>query len=98
MSGMVSGPGPASDEPARAKKEARNSAIVAAGSFVLAAVVWLAWWRAQVEHVTGPRRGFHEGDPFPWFLVYPMIGVGLWFTVTAIRERAASSRLKGPRG
>ncbi len=70
-----------------AKRLARNSTKAALVLLILAAFTWFGWWNAQVNHIEGPRsKGFTEGDPFPWFLVCPLAGLGIWFVITTIRQ------------
>ncbi|GAB4084419.1 hypothetical protein GCM10028784_10490 [Myceligenerans cantabricum] len=92
------GVGPRGGGPAEAKRLARNSTLLALIFLVLAAVTWFGWWNAQVNQIEGPRsKGFTEGDPFPWFLVYPLAGLGVWFVITTIRQWARYLRTPGAR-
>lgn len=78
------------------KRDARNATIVALVTLTVSALLWLDWWNAQVHHKQGPRRGFAEGDPFPWFFIYPAIALGLWFVLVAIRKWSRYVRTRRP--
>lgn len=92
---MPGGDGTPSEDPAQAKLLARNSTLVALIFLALAVFTWFGWWNAQVNHIEGPRsKGFTEGDPFPWFLIYPLAGLGIWFTITTLRRWAHYFRIR----
>lgn len=85
---------PPGEDPAEAKRLARNSTMLTLVLFVLATFSWFGWWNAQVNQIEGPRsKGFTEGDPFPWFLIYPLAGLGVWFFITTIRQWAHYLRM-----
>lgn len=82
------------DEPARAKRRAGLTTFQTVFVLAMGAVVSLSWWSAQVNHFGGTRnRGFIEGDPFPWFLVVPILGLGLWLATRAIRQWVHYTRM-----
>lgn len=76
---------PAPDGLARAKRQAGVSAFQALVVLTIGAIIWISWWSAQVNQFGGTRnKGFIEGDPFPWFLVFPILGLGIWLTIRAL--------------
>ncbi|QYN32175.1 hypothetical protein K1T35_26595 [Pseudonocardia sp. DSM 110487] len=78
-----------------AKRLGRMWGVLALIGFVMSAIVTLAWWDAQVNHLSGgPRGSFDDGQMFPWYLVGPGVLFGTYALVqlVGVRRRARFAR------